>query len=176
MKAARALKASLLLALPLAALAGGGAHVHGLAKLDVAVDGHRITLHLSTPLDNLVGFERAPRNDAERRRVDAAVARLRDGDRLFAFDAAAGCRMSDVTLDSPVLGLGGTPAGAAKGGHAELHASWDFDCRDAAQAAQVQVGLFAFAALQRVQVQLALPKTQFKRELKRPDGRLSLRP
>ena len=60
--------------------------------------------------------------------------------------------------------------------HADLHASWEFDCADAAKAAQVEVGLFTFAQLQRVQVQLALPKAQFKRELKRPNGRLVLGP
>jgi hypothetical protein len=171
-----ALAAALLLALPPSAHARGGAHVHGLAKLDIAVDGNRITAGLETPLDNLVGFERAPRTDAERKRADEAVAKLRDGDQMFRFDAAAGCKMASVKLDSPVLGLGSAPAGAKKDGHAELHASWEFVCRDAAQAAQVEVGLFAFNQLKRVQVQLALPKAQLKRELKRPNGRLSLRP
>ena len=44
------------------------------------------------------------------------------------------------------------------------------------EAAQVEVGLFAFNQLKRVNVQLALPKGQAKRELKRPNGKLSLAP
>jgi len=165
--------AGLALALPLAATAGG-AHVHGLAQMDIAVEAKKISIALETPLDNLVGFERAPRTDSERKRADEAVARLRAGDQLFKFDAAAGCKLANVSLESPALGLG--TAKAAAGEHAELRGSWEFDCTDANQAAQVEVGLFAFNQLKRVQVQLVLPKAQLKRELKRPNGKLSLRP
>ena len=44
------------------------------------------------------------------------------------------------------------------------------------RAAYVDVGLFAFNQLKRVQVQLALPKAQLKRELKRPHTRIVLGP
>jgi Protein of unknown function (DUF2796) len=77
------------LAAPLASLAQGHAHVHGGARLDIAVEPRRILLFFETPLDNLVGFERAPRTDAERRRADEAVARLKAGDQMFRFDPAA---------------------------------------------------------------------------------------
>lgn len=166
--------AALLLAVPLAVLAHGGKHEHGIATMDIAVDAKRIVVQFDSPLDNLVGFERAPRTDSERKRVDEAVARLKDGDQLFRFDAAAGCKLARTNLDSPVLGLGSN--GQVKDGHADLHASWEFDCADATQAAQVEVGLFAFKQLKRVNVQLALPKGQAKRELKRPNGKLSLAP
>lgn len=164
---------SLLLAAPLAVLAGG-AHQHGIATLDIAVEARRIVVLFDTPLDNLVGFERAPRNEAERQRVAEAVARLKDGERLFGFDAAAGCKLARSSLDSALLGLGSGAGGPAQGEHADLQASWEFDCIDAARATQVEVGLFAFKALQRIDVQLVLPKGQARRELKRPNARLSL--
>jgi hypothetical protein len=167
----------LLLAAPLAALAQGSAHQHGMAKLDIAVDARQIVVQFETPLDNLVGFERAPRTDSERKRTDEAVARLKDGDKLFQFDPAAGCKQARVSLDSPPLGLStGSSAAAAKGEHADLVASWEFSCADATKAAHVDVGLFAFKQLKRVQVQLALPKTQAKSELKRPKTRITLAP
>ncbi len=164
-----------LLAAPLGTAAQGHAHVHGLAKMDIAVDAKTITVNLNTPLDNLVGFERAPRTDSERKRVDEAVARLRAGDQMFKFDPAAGCKMTRVELSSAVLKLG--PATAApKDGHAELEGDWEFACSDATLARHVDVGLFAFNQIKRVEVQLALPKTQLKRELKRPNQRLVLGP
>jgi hypothetical protein len=167
----------LLLAAPLGALAQGHAHAHGVAKLDIAVDAKQIVVQFETPLDNLVGFERAPRTDSERKRADEAVARLKDGDKMFQFDPAAGCKLARASLDSPVLGLGtSSNAAPAKGDHADLFASWEFSCADAAKAAHVDVGLFAFKQLKRVQVQLALPKTQAKSELKRPKARISLAP
>lgn len=166
----------LLLGLPLAALARGSAHVHGVGTLDIAVDAKKIVVQFDTPLDNLVGFERAPRTDAERKRVDEAVARLKAGDQMFKFDAAAGCKLAMVELNSAALGLGKPGATAAKDGHAELDASWEFDCNDGAKAAFVDVGLFTFNPLKRVQVQLALPKGQLKRELKRPNTRIVFGP
>jgi hypothetical protein len=167
--------AALLLAAPLAVAAHGSAHQHGVGTLDIAVDARSISVQFDTPLDNLVGFERAPRTDAERQRVNEAVTRLKDGDKLFKFDPAAGCKLAASSLDSPVLGVGGKSATATQG-HAELHASWEFDCADAGKATHVDVGLFAFRQLKRLQVQLVLPKAQFKRELKTPFGRLVLGP
>ncbi len=165
----------LLLAAPLGVLAQGHAHVHGVAKMDIAVEAKKIMVNFETPLDNLVGFERAPRTDSERTRADEAVARLRGGDELFKFDPAAGCKMATVELTSAALKLGQAEA-APKDGHAELEGAWAFDCTDATLARHVDVGLFAFKQLKRVQVQLALPKTQAKSELKRPKTRISLAP
>src|SRR3954469_21515167 len=62
---------------PLAARPAGHAHEHGVARLDVAVEGTKIMVMLDTPLDNLVGFEHEPRNDAEHQKADAAVSRLK---------------------------------------------------------------------------------------------------
>jgi len=166
---------AVLIAAPLSALAQGHAHVHGVAKMDIAVEAKKITVSFDTPLDNLVGFERAPRTDSERQRADEAVARLRAGDAMFKFDPAAGCRMARVELSSAALKLGQTQA-APTDGHAELEGVWEFDCDDATRARHVDVGLFAFNTLKRVQLQLALPKAQLKRELKRPSTRIVLGP
>ena len=165
-----------LLAAPLAALAHG-AHEHGAATLDIAVEANQIVVQFQSPLDNLVGFERAPRTDAERQRANDAVARLKDGERMFQFDPAAGCKLARSSIDSPALGLGPPAGGAASPvGHADLFASWEFSCADATKATQVDVGLFAFNQLKRVNVQLALPKAQARRELKRPKNRIVLAP
>jgi hypothetical protein len=175
MQVLKALSLCLILAAPLVALAQGHAHVHGVAKMDIAVEAKKITVSLETPLDNLVGFERAPRTDSERQRVDDAIARLRAGDAMFKFDPAAGCRMARVELRSAVLKLGKAEA-APKDGHAELEGEWEFDCADATLARHLDVGLFAFNPLKQLQVQLALPKAQLKRELKRPNQRIVLGP
>lgn len=165
----------LLLAAPLGAQAQGHAHAHGVAQLDIAVDAKQIVVQFESPLDNLVGFERAPRTDSERKRAEEAVARLKDGQAMFRFDPAAGCALMRTNLDSPPLGLGDGST-RPQPGHADLFGSWEFSCADAAKASYVDVGLFAFQQLKRVQVQLALPKTQAKSELKRPKARISLVP
>jgi Protein of unknown function (DUF2796) len=173
--------------LPAGALAqsqrAGHAHQHGIAKLDVVVEGSRIDLALEMPLDNLVGFERAPRTADEKRRVDAAIATLKAGAELFRIDPAAGCTLREVALSSAALKLGdaagaaGATAGAGGDGHADIDADIGFDCTQPARATQIEIGLFkAFPRLQRLEVQAATPKRQFKRSLKRPDGLLRLLP
>src|SRR5258706_3942509 len=89
-----------------AAHAAGHAHAHGVARLDIAVEGSSLTVQLQSPLDNLLGFERAPRTDAERRQADAVVARLGAAAAMFSIDPAAQCKPPRVELSSAALKLG----------------------------------------------------------------------
>ncbi|MBX3636187.1 MAG: DUF2796 domain-containing protein [Rubrivivax sp.] len=173
---ARALGVLALAALPGAPALANKAHQHGVATLDVSVEPRRVSLWLTTPLDNLVGFEREPRSDAERQRVDAALAALRDAAALWRIDPAAGCTPGEVMIKSAVLGLNApAPAPAAKEGHADLEARWDFDCRDGTRTGFVEQGLFeAFARLSRLEVQAVTPRGQMKATLRKPAGRIAL--
>ncbi len=148
-------------------------HQHGVASLDMAVESARVTLDLDTPLDNLLGFERAPRTDAERERADAMVKKLKAAEVLFRIDSAAGCTLSKVTLKSAPLGLGGEVMD--KEGHADLQGHFEFSCKAGAKAGFVEVGLFdAFATLKRIELQVATPRGQLKASLVRPASRVAL--
>ncbi|MFZ2649214.1 MAG: DUF2796 domain-containing protein [Burkholderiaceae bacterium] len=169
---------SLLLAQPLAAQAQARAHQHGVATIDVAIDAGTLSLRLEAPLEALFGFERAPRSDAERKAVQAVVARLNAADVLFRPDTAAGCTLERVELTSAVLKIGHVAATAPRGAeaeHADLESEVEFSCKQIAKLAGIDIGLFeAFAFLQRIDVQIATPKGQFKRSLKRPQRRIAL--
>ncbi|MDZ7590084.1 MAG: DUF2796 domain-containing protein [Rubrivivax sp.] len=163
------------------ALSAGGpalaakAHQHGTARLDIAVDAGRVSIVFDTPLDNLLGFERAPRTDAERQQAEAAVAVLRNAGRLFRIDPAAGCTLAKVELASAALKLGDGGGAPAQDGHADLEGRFDFDCKQGGRAAQVEVGLFdAFKGLQRLELQVVTPKGQMKATLVRPASRVAL--
>lgn len=159
---------------PLAARPAGHAHEHGVARLDVAVEGTKIMLMLDTPLDTLVGFEHEPRNDAEHQKADAAVSRLKAADDLLVIDGAAQCKLTRLDLVSAALKLG-VQAEPDPDGHAEIEASYEFTCRNAGRAGFVDVGLFeAFPRMARVDVQAITPKGQLKVTLKRPARRIAL--
>lgn len=164
-----ALPVALAFALPAWA---GKAHEHGVARLDVAVDGNTLTIALDTPLDSLLGFERAPRSEAEKRAAEKAVATLRAADALFAIDPAARCTSSSVTLESAPLKLGAaTPS--KDDGHGDLEGEFVFRCE--AVPAFVDAGLFkAFPRMSRLDVQVATPKVQRRQVLKRPAQRIDL--
>lgn len=142
------------------------AHSHGVAYLDVAVDGPTLTLRLESPLDSLVGFERAPRNDAERAQVRAMAQALRSGNQ-FVPTAAARCRLDRVDLTSPVLEpelLGGAAAALpdkARDDHAELEGTFVYRCEDPKALQGIDVRLFDhFKRLRQVNAQLIGPKGQ----------------
>jgi Protein of unknown function (DUF2796) len=152
------------------AWAAGKAHEHGVMKLDVAVEGNRVTIAMEAPLDNLLGFERAPRTDAERKAAADVLARLRSPDKgtpLFTLDAAAQCSLSKAEVLAPVLEPGAKPA--AQGEHADLDATFEFSCLHPGELRSLDVGLFdAYKRTQRIDVQVAGPKGQSKVTLKRP--------
>lgn len=175
MKPISACAALLFLSISGWALAQGRPHVHGVAELDIAIEHRKVTLQLEAPLDSLLGFERAPRGVAETRRVEAAIAALKSADTLFRFPPAAGCAPAGVDLSSAALKLGSPEPSESQEGHADLDATYVFECTDVAKATEVDVGLFdAFIRMQRVKIEIATSKGQFKRDLKRSARRISL--
>ena len=158
------------------AWAAGKAHEHGAMKLDVAIEGQKLTIAMEAPLDNLLGFERAPRTDAERKAAADVLARMRSPDQgtpLFALDAAAQCTLGKAEVQAPVLEPGAKPA--PKGEHADLDASYEFTCAKPDALRTLDVGLFdAYRRIQRIDVQVAGPKGQAKATLKRPARKVQL--
>jgi Protein of unknown function (DUF2796) len=151
-----------------------GAHEHGVVKLDVAVEGSRVVIEIDSPLDNLLGFEHAPRSDAEREKAEAMLKKLRDAPQLFRIDGNAGCALGTVDLRSAPLQLGKKPA-AANDTHGDLEGSFEFKCKAGAKAAFLEVGLFdAFPQIKRIDLQVATPKGQMKATLRRPSTRVML--
>lgn len=180
LSARTALRAGLLAlsmtALGLAQAHGPAAHVHGEVELGIAVEGPAIVIEMRTPLDNLVGFERAPRNDVEKNTVDQTLSRLRAADHLFRIDPAGSCKLGPVTLDAPVLGTG-PAAGGAKDEHAEMLASFAFNCTAADRVKFIELDLFkAFPRMRQIDAEIVTAEGQHKRSLKRPASRLSWTP
>lgn len=135
---------------PLAAAAAEpAAHVHGTARLDVAVDGATLTLSLESPLDSLLGFEHRPRNDRQNAAVRAMADMFNKPAALFVPTAAAQCISVSVKLASPVLE-------AEKGGgdgHADLDGEFVFRCARPEALRDLDVRLFAaFSHLRQLDV------------------------
>ncbi len=150
----------------------GKAHEHGVVKIDVAVDGATLTVTLDTPLDSVLGFERAPRTPAERRAADEALARLRDAAGLFTPSAAAACTAGPPEVKAPVLEA--SPP-AQKDGHADLEATYTWRCEQPAQLRELGLNLFAsFPRMQRIEAQVAGATAQKKLTLRRPASKLPL--
>ena len=164
----------------LASAKGPGAHLHGVARLDVVLDDKILQLSLQTPLANLLGFERAPRNPAERQAVRAMALRFHAGATLFVPTAAAGCSLLGSELGSGVIEAGLLAAPAAMAAkppaapapapapaantapeHADLDVTVRFLCTQPSALKGVEVRLFqAFPRLRQLDTALASGKAQ----------------
>ena len=168
---ALALSAALLVP-TLAAAQAHAAHEHGKVAVDIAIERDQLVLQIDTPLDNLLGFERAPRSATEKQAADAAVARLRAPDGWLRIDPQADCKLADVALESAALGLGGA---AAEGEHAELEGTLTYRCTDATRAAWIDLTLAdTFTRVRSLQVQVAGPQGQSRQTLAGKARRITL--
>lgn len=161
----------------------GEKHVHGHAALEVAVDGNRLQLGFRSPLDNLIGFEHAPRTDKQKDAVRRMAAELNKPAHYFVPTAEARCTPEPVRLASEVIDpslLGGAaprrdaekPSAAARDkhanqgdkghdGHAGLEAAFVFRCEQPGKLSSLEVKLFdAFKGLRRIDVQVAGARRQ----------------
>lgn len=162
-----------------------GVHQHGLAQLNVAVDGSVVEIELIAPAINIVGFEHAPRNDAQRRALAQALTALRNGEDLFRPSAEAACRLieAEVEIDTELENAEkdrhqahghGEAHHDHHGGHAELSARYRFLCEQPQRLQSIRLTLFErFPGNESVQVQLLTPSAQ--RLLKLTAGRADIR-
>jgi hypothetical protein len=165
------------------------AHVHGIAALNLALEGNQVQLELDSPAANVVGFEHVPSSDEDQAAMDKAVARLENGDALFRFNDEAGCRMQAATVTSELIedehagahdqdahdhadeeagdhdehGHDGEP-------HADILAAYHFECDSPNQLARLTVGLFeAFTGMEEIKVQYVIENKQGAAELTAQD-------
>jgi len=75
----------------------GSAHVHGVWSLFAAVDDNALSVTLTGPLNDVLGFESAPSTEEEEAAVAAMLANLSDADALLTTDPAGNC-----SLEGPV--------------------------------------------------------------------------
>lgn len=159
-----------------AAAAPGHAHghTHGQGTMTVVLDGQRLAVELDVPLESLLGFERAPRTDAERRQVQKALAVLRDAGRWLLPAADAGCTLEQQSVDAPELEAAATtqPTARAARPHPDAQVQVQFQCAQPQRLGRLEVRLFEQApALQKLQVQSVLPTGQ-RQAVLRPQARV----
>ena len=75
------------------------AHEHGHGTLDIVLEGEDLVIELRIPAVNVVGFEHAPRDDAEREAVRHALVPLGDAASLFLLPEGAECEVEGAEAE-----------------------------------------------------------------------------
>lgn len=140
-----------------------GAHEHGVASLNVALDGQTLEIQLESPAMNIVGSEHAASSESDKASVAAARARLEKPLQLFALPAAAGCSVTEVELQSPLFGKAHAhdeddhaEHAAHDHEHSDIDAAYRLTCSnpDALETLDLTTLLRQFPATEKVAVQL----------------------
>ena len=143
-----------------------GAHVHGIASLQVAVDEKTMTLDFSSPLDNLIGFEHLPRDDKQKSAVKTMADSLNKAGQIFIPTTDAQCTLQSVKLDSLVLNPKSAQDKEDAGGHADLDGEFVFTCKQIGKLHDLEVKLFdTFPNLHQLKVEVATLKKQASAKL-----------
>ncbi|KOR31896.1 hypothetical protein TI05_10700 [Achromatium sp. WMS3] len=143
-----------------------GAHVHGIAALNIALEGHELYIELNSPAVNIIGFEHMPKSAADHAELDKAVATLKDGNQLFQFNSSAGCRMEHVHVTSQLLNethhhTGHDHEHHTHETHADIAAIYQFECTTPIKLKQLNVNLFqAFPNTHKLKVQYVVKSKQ----------------
>ncbi|WP_462401766.1 DUF2796 domain-containing protein [Pseudomonas sp. Marseille-QA0332] len=149
-----------------------GAHEHGVAQLNVVLDGKNLKLELESPAMNLVGFEHLASSDADKAKVAAVRQQLVQPTKLFGLSQAAGCSETAQELESPLFADQPAPehkhehehehAHESEHQHSDIHAHYQLTCTAPGKLAGIDLTpLFqAFPATRTINVQLIGPNGQ----------------
>jgi hypothetical protein len=158
-----------LAAAPVLAAEQHGAHQHGVAALQVSLDGGALAIALDGPAENILGFEHAPKTDPQRRTVARAEEQLKRPENLFSLPATAECMAQPARVEMKL------PPPGSKETHSEIEAEWRWQCARPAALTHVDVGLFkVFPRLKELKVQIVAAQGQRAAVLKPKAARLKL--
>ncbi|WP_164084867.1 DUF2796 domain-containing protein [Pseudazoarcus pumilus] len=162
------------------------AHEHGVADLRIAVDGATVLVEFDSPLANLVGFEHAPRDAAQREALAALAERLHEPQGLLSLPAAARCEPVAIEIEVPghedEHGHGHDHDKHDHGHahdhadeHADAFAAWEFRCESIDALDGVELRLIeAFPTIRTLRVNVAAPGGQSSRRVSAARERVAL--
>ena len=171
-----------------------GAHEHGVAHLNVAIEGNNIYIEFFSPAVNIVGFEHHPRTHEQKNAVKDAVNKLKNGASLFLLSARSESYIvnssveTDIDKDADHTSESEHDHDPAEKGHhgevehehaekehsqdheheshSEFEAEYHFTFKKPGKLSQIDVRLFSvFPGIEHIEVQLLKETKQTAMEL-----------
>lgn len=170
------------------------AHEHGVGVLNIAVAGDAVAMEFHAPGADIVGFEYVAETEADRARVEKAVATLGQPLDLFSVPSAAGCTVTQASAEMEVEGAHHADEHgdedhdhdhadeahadedhAEAASHAEFHADYQLTCTDPSALTEMTFPYFdAFENAREVEVQIVTGAGAQAFEVTRDDPTLDL--
>ena len=155
---------------------GHGGHEHGVAQLNVAIDGESLHLEFISPAANIVGFEHPPHTEAQETAVENSLEKLEDGESLFVIPTGARCSFGVPMVATDIDGDPGNESEDAHSHehdeaethqlHSEFTAEYHFVCEHPEELRDVDVLLFRdFPGIEHIEVRVLTGTQQVAQEL-----------
>jgi len=160
-----------------------GAHVHGHGRLNIAIEGRKVSMELEVPGADIVGFEHEPSTPEQKAAVVEAKAKLANALALFVPPAQAGCEVTSAKVSVEAEHEHGDEhehhhdAKEEEEGHhhSEFHAEYELQCQSASQLTSLTFDYFrAFPGGQELDIAFIGPKGQSSFEVTRDKPTLDL--
>ena len=156
-----------------------GPHEHGHGRLNIAIEGQRVSMELEVPGADIAGFEHEASTAEQKAVVEKAKATLADALSMFRLPAAAGCKLADAQVATHAgdehehKDEAGGQEKAGEQHHSEFHAAYVIDCAAPEKLTGIDFGYFdAFAGALELDINLVTPKGQYHYEVTRDQPRL----
>ena len=73
------------------------AHVHGVAEINIAVEGSKAEVEFRTPAESIMGFEHEAKSESDKKKRDAALRTLQNKmNQMVLFDPKLSCKFSEA--------------------------------------------------------------------------------
>jgi hypothetical protein len=144
------------------------AHVHGEARLLVALEADTLEIEFLSPAMNMVGFEHQPQTETQTQAVKAAIDTLKQPDLLFTLPSAAKCAPVDIEVETPLSRHDtDTHEHSHKDeSHSDFTCHYHYRCGDTSRLESIETKLFEhFPGIHVLEVQSISSKGQQKLDL-----------
>ncbi len=150
------------------------AHVHGLAKLMLALEGKHLDISFESPAMNLVGFEHRASTAAQRQAVKQARDVLSSAQSLFTFSGTS-CQLQTAKVNMSVV-ADKAHAAHESAHHSDISAHYQFQCQQTETLKSLSVELFKhFSGIEQINVMWVSAKEQGASVLRANTKQIQLR-
>ena len=156
------------------------AHVHGVAEINIAVEGSKADVEFRAPAESIMGFEHEAKSESDKKKRDAALRTLQTKmNQMVLFDPKLSCKFSEAKTAVVEEKEGKTaqePKDQKKAGeHREVRATSSVTCDKPLAGSRVTFGVTkVFPEIHEINVQVLSDTKQSGATIKKDQGDVRL--